>query len=79
MADELNNQLVSARDSGSYGHYGSNACVTDLVNAYLIDGVLPSSRSGCAADPRPDTARHAARGIQSHSDVGSNAVAPAST
>ncbi len=53
MADELDNQLVSVRDSGSHGYYGSNACVTELIDDYLIDGVLPPSRSECAADPRP--------------------------
>ncbi|TLW94779.1 alpha/beta fold hydrolase [Saccharomonospora piscinae] len=54
MADTLNHQLISVRDSGAHGHFGINACVTEQVNDYLLHGVLPPSRSECAADPRPD-------------------------
>jgi pimeloyl-ACP methyl ester carboxylesterase len=53
MAAALGNQLISVRDSGQHGHYGSNACVTDKIDNYLINGVLPPSRSECAGDPRP--------------------------
>lgn len=53
MAGELNDQLISVRDSGQHGHYGSNQCVTDRVDNYLINGVLPPSTSECAAEPRP--------------------------
>ncbi|WP_051792864.1 alpha/beta fold hydrolase [Amycolatopsis jejuensis] len=53
MAATLADQLISVRDSGSHGHYGTNKCVTERVDNYLINGILPSSRSECAAEPRP--------------------------
>lgn len=53
MAARLGDQLVSVRDSGQHGHYGTNPCVTARIDAYLIGGVLPPSRSECADDPRP--------------------------
>ncbi|SMD27404.1 alpha/beta hydrolase [Kibdelosporangium aridum] len=61
MAAELGSQLISVRDSGPHDHYGSNQCVTDKIDNYLMNGVLPPSRSECAAEPRPpvptDTAK----------------------
>jgi hypothetical protein len=53
MAAALGDQLISVRDSGEHGHYGSNPCVTDKIDNYLINGVLPPSRSECTATPRP--------------------------
>lgn len=53
MAAKLNDQLISVRDSGKHGHYGTNPCVTAKIDDYLINGVLPSSRSECTDDPRP--------------------------
>ncbi|MCS7479217.1 alpha/beta hydrolase [Umezawaea endophytica] len=53
MAAKLGNQLISVRDSGVHGHYGTNRCVTEKVDDYLIHGVLPPSRSECADEPRP--------------------------
>lgn len=53
MAATLNDQLISVRDSGRHGHYGSNTCVTAAVDNYLINGVLPPSRSECTDEPRP--------------------------
>ncbi|MEO6088032.1 MAG: alpha/beta fold hydrolase [Umezawaea sp.] len=53
MAAKLSDQLISVRDSGQHGHYGTNACVTGKVNNYLINGVLPPSRSECTDSPRP--------------------------
>lgn len=53
MAAALGHQLISVRDSGEHGHHGTNPCVTDKINNYLINGVLPPSRSECTADPRP--------------------------
>ena len=53
MADALDHQLISVRDSGEHGHYGTNPCVTARIDAYLINGVLPPSRSECTAGPRP--------------------------
>ncbi|MFD9700865.1 alpha/beta fold hydrolase [Lentzea sp. NPDC059081] len=55
MAARLGDQLISVRDSGRHGHYGSNPCVTAKVDDYLINGVLPPSRSECADEPRPST------------------------
>jgi pimeloyl-ACP methyl ester carboxylesterase len=54
MAAKLGNQLISVRDSGVHGHYGTNRCVTEKVDNYLINRVLPPSRSECADEPRPD-------------------------
>ena len=54
MAAALHDQLISVRDSGRHTHYGTNPCVTDRVDAYLIDGILPPSRSECADEPRPN-------------------------
>jgi pimeloyl-ACP methyl ester carboxylesterase len=53
MAAKLGDQLISVRDSGMHGHYGANTCVTDKIDNYLINGVLPPSRSECTAEPRP--------------------------
>ncbi|MEU4764580.1 alpha/beta hydrolase [Actinosynnema sp. NPDC023794] len=55
MAERLGHNLVTVRDEGKHGLYGSgNACVNRAVNRYLIDGVLPPSSSNCPGDPRPD-------------------------
>lgn len=53
MADALGNHLISVRDSGEHGHYGTNKCVTQRVDDYLIHGILPPRRSNCTAAPRP--------------------------
>ncbi|GAA3545248.1 alpha/beta fold hydrolase [Amycolatopsis ultiminotia] len=54
MADVLGSALISVRDSGIHGQYGSNQCVTDRVDDYLINGVLPGSRTECpGAEARP--------------------------
>jgi TAP-like protein len=50
MAATLDNPLISVRDSGIHGQYGTNRCVTDRVDNYLINGILPASRSECPAD-----------------------------
>jgi pimeloyl-ACP methyl ester carboxylesterase len=55
MAERLGHNLVSVRDEGKHGLYGSgNACVDRAVNRYLVNGVLPPSSSFCPGDPRPD-------------------------
>ncbi|TDD59661.1 alpha/beta fold hydrolase [Kribbella antibiotica] len=54
MASKLNNSLISVKDEGSHGQYGRNTCVTQKVDGYLINGVLPGSRSTCDGSPRPD-------------------------
>ena len=55
MAERLGHNLVTVRDEGKHGLYGSgNPCVDRAVNRYLVDGVLPPSSSTCPGDPRPD-------------------------
>jgi hypothetical protein len=54
MASRLRDNLISVSDDGSHGLYGQNACVTKRVDDYLLDGVLPPSRSVCAGAPRPN-------------------------
>lgn len=53
MADRLGDNLISVLDDGRHGQYGSNACVNQKINRYLVDGLLPDSRSSCAGEPRP--------------------------
>lgn len=47
-----NSRLLSY---AGWGHtaYGRSACVTDHVNAYLIDGTLPPVATVCPANPNP--------------------------
>ncbi|RJQ69425.1 alpha/beta fold hydrolase [Pseudonocardiaceae bacterium YIM PH 21723] len=64
MAHTLGDNLISVRNEGVHGHYGSNTCVTALVDDYLINGVLPGSHTVCdpqqgPADIPPDTQRSA--------------------
>lgn len=54
MAGKLRDNLISVPDDGTHGLYSTNTCVTDKVDEYLINGVLPGSRSLCAGAPRPD-------------------------
>ncbi|GGP53040.1 alpha/beta fold hydrolase [Saccharothrix coeruleofusca] len=54
MATRLNEPLISVADEGIHGLYSRNDCVTALVDRYLVDGVLPGSRTVCAGTPRPD-------------------------
>lgn len=54
MATRLNDALVSVSDEGTHGLYARNGCVTALVDRYLVDGVLPGSRTECPGAPRPD-------------------------
>ena len=61
----LGDQLISVRDSGKHGHYGSNPCVTAEVDDYLINGVLPPSRSECADEPRPPVPADGSAGVGS--------------
>jgi pimeloyl-ACP methyl ester carboxylesterase len=53
MAYRLRDNLVSVSDDGTHGLYGRNTCATAIVDRYLLDGVLPGSRSVCPGDPRP--------------------------
>ena len=65
MAARLGDNLITVRDDGTHGLYGRNDCVTKKVDDYLINGVLPSSRSECPGRPRadvpPDTAAGSGR------------------
>ncbi len=54
MASALNNNLVSVKDEGSHGQYGRNPCATQKIDDYLINGILPGSRTTCDGAPRPD-------------------------
>ncbi|MFB9907489.1 alpha/beta fold hydrolase [Allokutzneria oryzae] len=53
MASRMGYRLVSVVDSGVHGHYARNDCVTKVIDAYLVDGVLPANGTACAAAPRP--------------------------
>nr|CEL21911.1 probable exported protease [Kibdelosporangium sp. MJ126-NF4]CTQ92691.1 probable exported protease [EC:3.4.-.-] [Kibdelosporangium sp. MJ126-NF4] len=74
MASKLNNQLISVRDSGEHGHYGNNKCVTKTIDNYLINGVLPPSRSECAADPRPPVPADGSADVNRSADSKENRV-----
>ncbi|MBA8926417.1 pimeloyl-ACP methyl ester carboxylesterase [Kutzneria viridogrisea] len=54
MATKLGDQLVSVADEGTHGLYSRNACASDIIDRYLVDGVLPGTRTTCAGDPRPN-------------------------
>ncbi|SMC94005.1 alpha/beta fold hydrolase [Kibdelosporangium aridum] len=54
MAAKLNDQLISVVDEGSHGLYGANDCVSQIVDQYLVGGVLPGTRTTCPGEPRPD-------------------------
>lgn len=54
MATKLRDHLVSVADEGMHGLYGYNDCASDIIDRYLINGVLPSTHVTCAGDPRPD-------------------------
>ncbi|MCP3799380.1 alpha/beta hydrolase [Allokutzneria sp. A3M-2-11 16] len=54
LAERLSHHLVSVADDGMHGLYLSNPCVDQHINRYLLDGVLPPSRSVCAGEPRPE-------------------------
>ncbi|MDQ2587980.1 alpha/beta hydrolase [Saccharothrix yanglingensis] len=54
MAGELDDRLVTVTDEGGHGLYGRNACVTELVDAYLVRGTVPARGTTCAGQPRPD-------------------------
>lgn len=51
-----NSRLLS---SNSWGHtaYGTSACVTDAVDAYLLRGALPAVGTVCVGDVQPFAAR----------------------
>lgn len=54
MADRLRDSLITVTDDGGHGQYGNNDCVSDLVDRYLVGGVVPATRATCAGGQRPD-------------------------
>jgi pimeloyl-ACP methyl ester carboxylesterase len=53
MPQRLRDNLITVADEGAHGEYGANPCVTEKINRYLVDGVLPDSASLCPGSPRP--------------------------
>lgn len=53
----LGSRLLTVRNEGDHGVYASgNACVDDVVEAYLLDGVLPKRDLTCEGLPLPEPA-----------------------
>ena len=53
MAELLDHTLVTVTDEGRHGVFG-RPCVTELVEDYLIDGILPDGDVECAGMPAPE-------------------------
>lgn len=48
-------RLLTVLDEGDHGIYGlGNACVDDVVEAFIVDGVVPPVDSTCPGLPLPD-------------------------
>ena len=56
-AADARRQRLRLLSSDSWGHtaYGTSACVTEAVNAYLIEGTLPAEGTVCTGDIQPFT------------------------
>ncbi|WP_196777550.1 alpha/beta fold hydrolase [Lentzea aerocolonigenes] len=56
MAKRLGHRMITVADSGGHETYAfdDNEVVDELVNRYLVEGVLPEEDVTCAGDPRPD-------------------------
>lgn len=52
-AARLRDNLVTVTDEGAHGEYGANPCVTEKINRYFVDGVLPDSSSLSRRSPAP--------------------------
>jgi hypothetical protein len=49
-----NSRMLTVRDEGDHGIYGfSNDCVSDVVESYLVDGVVPAKDLSCPGVPLP--------------------------
>ncbi|MFD4641146.1 alpha/beta hydrolase [Lentzea sp. NPDC058436] len=49
-----NSRMLTVRDEGDHGIYGfGNDCVGDVVESYLVDGVVPSRDLSCPGVPLP--------------------------
>jgi hypothetical protein len=57
----LGNARLLSSDSWGHTAYGTSACATDAVNAYLIDGTLPAEGTVCTGDDQPFAASPKAR------------------
>ncbi|WP_232831949.1 alpha/beta fold hydrolase [Nocardiopsis sp. FIRDI 009] len=57
MSERLGHRLVTVTDEGGHAFYGmpGMSCVTDAVDAYLVDGAAPEDVT-CAGLPRPAAA-----------------------
>ncbi|GAA1979722.1 alpha/beta hydrolase [Nocardiopsis rhodophaea] len=56
MARRLRDSLIIVEDDGNHAYYGGPdyTCVTEQIDDYLIDGILPGSATTCPGVPRPD-------------------------
>ncbi|WP_157745445.1 alpha/beta fold hydrolase [Nocardiopsis gilva] len=56
MAKRLHDNLIIVKDDGNHGYYGGPDydCVTEQIDDYLIDGILPGSATTCPGVPRAD-------------------------
>ncbi|GHH46105.1 alpha/beta hydrolase [Lentzea cavernae] len=49
-----NSRLLTVRDEGDHAIYGfGNGCVDDVVESYLVDGVVPAKDLSCPGVPLP--------------------------
>ncbi|MDX8053643.1 alpha/beta hydrolase [Lentzea sp. BCCO 10_0798] len=49
-----NSRMLTVRDEGDHGIYGfGNDCVSDVVESYLVDGVVPRKDLSCPGVPLP--------------------------
>ena len=50
-----NSRMLTVRDEGDHGIYGfGNDCVSDVVESYLVDGVVPGKDLSCPGVPLPE-------------------------
>ncbi|MGM1063514.1 alpha/beta hydrolase [Saccharothrix sp. Mg75] len=55
-------RLLTVTDEGDHGVYGfGNACVDDVVESFIVDGVVPPVDSTCPGVPLPDPTAPAAQ------------------
>ena len=49
-----NSRMLTVKDEGDHGIYGfGNDCVSDVVESYLVDGVVPAKDLSCPGVPLP--------------------------
>ncbi len=49
LTSELGNAVLLTFEGEGHGAYGQTACVTDAVDAYLINGTVPKKGTVCPA------------------------------